>query len=117
MAKQRDYHVIPSPTGGWAVRREGAERTTSVFSRKSDAMEHARSLARNTSSDLIVHGKDGRIQSNDHYGNDPMPPKDRPIGYGSLGRMYEARSDVDLTKPIYKQTSKKSKLHSGRRTK
>ena len=27
-------------------------------------------------SELLVHGKDGRIRSKDSFGNDPYPPKD-----------------------------------------
>jgi hypothetical protein len=27
--------------------------------------------------ELVTHGKDGRIQDSDSYGNDPVPPRDR----------------------------------------
>ena len=59
--------------GGWDVRREGAERASGHFERKSDAMERGRELARDRKSELVEHGKDGRIQDSDSYGRDPNP--------------------------------------------
>lgn len=71
MAK-RDYHVVPnSGRGGWDVRREGASRSSGHFDRKSDAMERGRDLARTNQTELVEHGRDGRIQDSDSYGNDP----------------------------------------------
>lgn len=77
MAKKRDYHVVPNSEGGWDVKREGADRASGHFDRKSDAMERGRDLARNNKTELVEHGKDGRIQDSDSYGSDPNPPKDR----------------------------------------
>ena len=117
MSKRRDYHVIPSPGGGWSVRREGIERAGKVFDTKADAMQHARRLASDSKSDLIEHGRDGRIRDHTSYGRDPLPPKDsvqrnfeiRPEGYGSLGKQFKTRRGVDITKPIFEQTSKEAR--------
>lgn len=72
---KRDIHVVPHPDG-WAVKREGAERASSVHERKVDALEAGRALARKDEVELVIHGLDGRIQDSDSYGNDPHPPTD-----------------------------------------
>lgn len=77
MPEKQDYHVVPNASGGWDVKREGAERASGHFERKSDAMERGRELARDRKTELVEHGKDGRIQDTDSYGRDPNPPKDR----------------------------------------
>lgn len=74
---KRDYHVIPNKDrGGWDVRREHAERASAHYDRKSDAMERGRDLAREHKTELVEHGRNGRIQDSDSYGNDPNPPRD-----------------------------------------
>ncbi len=77
MAK-KDYHVVPNKDrGGWDVKREDADRASSHHERKSDAMDRGRELARDRRTELVEHGRDGRIQDSDSYGNDPVPPRDR----------------------------------------
>jgi uncharacterized protein YdaT len=76
MAK-RDYHVAPNSGGGWKVQREGASRSSGHFERKSEAMERGRELAQSNRTELVEHGRDGRIQGSNSYGNDPCPPEDR----------------------------------------
>lgn len=73
---KKDIHVTPHPEG-WAVRREGNERATSVSDTKADAMEKARDLGRRDHVEVVEHGRDGKIQGSNSYGNDPNPPKDR----------------------------------------
>jgi uncharacterized protein YdaT len=75
MAK-RDYHVLPSSEGGWNVQREGGSRSSGHFDRKTEAMERGRELAQSNHTELVEHGRDGRIQGSNSYGNDPCPPKD-----------------------------------------
>jgi hypothetical protein len=78
MSKKDDYHVVPnSDRGGWDVKREGADRSSGHFDRKSDAMDRGRDLARENKTELVEHGRDGRIQDSDSYGNDPNPPRDK----------------------------------------
>ena len=74
MAK-KDIHVVPRDNG-WGVRREGASRDSSHHDRKSDAVDAGRTTARRDRVELVTHGKDGRIQDSDSYGNDPVPPRD-----------------------------------------
>jgi len=73
MAKKNQY-VVPHPDG-WAVKPEGGERASSVHDTQAEAIERARDIARNQGSELLIHGRDGRIRERDSHGNDPFPPK------------------------------------------
>lgn len=73
---KKDIHVVKHDEG-WAVRREGAERASSVHDTKAEAMEQARYQGRRDQVEVVEHGRDGRIQGSNSYGNDPNPPKDR----------------------------------------
>ena len=72
----KNQHVVKRGND-WAVRGEGNSRDTSVHDTQSDAIDSARDIARNQSSEVVIHGRDGRIRDKDSYGNDPNPPKDR----------------------------------------
>ena len=72
---KKNQHVVPLGNG-WAVKGEGNTRFTIITEIKKDAVEAAREIARNNHSELVIHGRDGRIQDKDSYGNDPHPPKD-----------------------------------------
>lgn len=76
MSKKRDIHVVPHQ-GGWATRKEGADRAGSVHDTKNEALAQAREQARREHVEVVNHRKDGTIQDSDSYGNDPNPPKDR----------------------------------------
>jgi len=76
MSNKRNIHVV-SREDGWAVRREGANRDSSHHDRKADAMGAARDTARRERVEVVEHGRNGRIQDSDSYGNDPHPPTDR----------------------------------------
>lgn len=66
-----------SPYGDqWGVHGEGNQKYTKIFNNKSDAINHAKDIAQNQESELIIQKKDGQIQSKDSYGNDPCPPHD-----------------------------------------
>lgn len=70
----KNQHVVPLGNG-WAVKSEGAGRVTVITTKQSDAITVARDIARNNSSELIVHGKDGKIRERNSYGNDQHPFK------------------------------------------
>jgi uncharacterized protein DUF2188 len=73
---KKDQHVVPREDG-WAVRGEGNSRDTSHHTTQQRAYEAAREIAQNQGSDVVVHGRDGRIRDSDSFGSDPNPPKDR----------------------------------------
>lgn len=71
---KKNQHVVRRPNG-WAVKPEGGQRASSVHRTQQEAIEAGRELARNQKSELLVHGRNGRIRARDSYGNDPFPPK------------------------------------------
>jgi len=73
----RPIHVVPHGDGGWATRREGADRVGSTHGTQGSAIEAGRDRARREHTELFIHGRDGRIRDRDSFGNDPFPPRDR----------------------------------------
>ena len=75
MANQ--VHVVPSPGGGWDVKRPGT--STSVHrSTQEEAEDLARAILRHIGGgELLIHARDGSIRAKDTIapGNDPYPPK------------------------------------------
>ena len=70
---KRNQHVVLHDDG-WAVRGAGSQRATSIHRTQQDAIDAGREIVRNQSSELFIHGRDGRIRDRDSYGNDPFPP-------------------------------------------
>ncbi|XWN36808.1 MAG: DUF2188 domain-containing protein [Balneola sp.] len=71
-----DQHVVKSGKG-WAVRGEGNKNLTKKTRTQKEAIEKAKSIAKNKKSEVVIHGRDGKIRDKDSYGNDPNPPKDK----------------------------------------
>ncbi len=76
MSKGKNQHVVPVEDK-WGVKGEGNDKYTVITDHKFQAENKGREIARNQGSELIIHGKDGKIQDKDSYGNDPYPPKDK----------------------------------------
>jgi hypothetical protein len=72
----KNQHVVPH-NGEWGIRGEGNSRLTTITPTKEKAVDLAREIARNQQSELVIHGRDGKIQDKDSFGNDPCPPRDR----------------------------------------
>lgn len=72
---KKNQHVVPLGKG-WAVRGEGNTRLTTITETQKDAINVAREIAKNNRSEVVIHGRDGKIRDKDSYGNDPNPPKD-----------------------------------------
>ncbi len=77
MSKRPTRHVVPNPDGGWDSKKGGAERASKHFETKKDAETYSREQSQKEKSELLIHGKDGKIQRSDSHGNDPNPPKDK----------------------------------------
>ena len=74
---RKEIHVVSNPKrGGWDAKKPHSVRASRHFETKTDAMEWSRELAKKEKLELIPHGKDGKIQNPNSYGNDPHPPKD-----------------------------------------
>ncbi|HYO48019.1 MAG TPA: DUF2188 domain-containing protein [Gemmatimonadota bacterium] len=74
MAKRRSQHVVPSD-GKWAVRAAGSKKATSVYETQKSAIVAATRIARQQQTELVIHGRDGRIRDKSTYARDPFPPK------------------------------------------
>lgn len=71
-------HVVPNnDKGGWDVKKSGAERASARTETKVEAVKMARVISQRSGSELVIHGKNGKIQRSDSHGNDPCPPKDK----------------------------------------
>jgi hypothetical protein len=70
MAAKANITVEPRPNGQWAVQRDGSQRASSLHATQKQAESAARSMARRSKAELVVKGRDGRIQRRDSYGND-----------------------------------------------
>ena len=70
----KGQHVVPRD-GKWGVRKSGSDKVTKKFDTQREAIGEARRIARNQSTEVYIHGRDGRIRSRDSYGEDPYPPK------------------------------------------
>jgi uncharacterized protein YdaT len=69
-----NQHVVKRENG-WAVRGEGNSRDTSVKPTQKGAIFVATSIAKNNNSEVVIHGRDGKIRDKNSYGNDPFPPR------------------------------------------
>lgn len=73
----KPIHIVPNKKGGWSVKKEGAERSSATTETKKEAEQIGRQKATEEKTELVIHGKDGKIQDKDSYGNDPVPPVDK----------------------------------------
>lgn len=72
----KNQHVTKHPGGGWQVKGAGNDRATKVTETQKQAINAAIPIAKNNKSELVIHGKDGKIRDKDSYGNDPASIKD-----------------------------------------
>lgn len=70
-----EQHVVPHD-GQWQVKKAGAQKATKTFDTQNDAINYARNIAINQHTEVVIHGRDGKIRDKDSYGNDSCPPKD-----------------------------------------
>jgi len=76
MVRGKSQHVVPHKDG-WAVKSEGSSRANIIRPTQEKAIIEARKIAKDQKSEVVIHGRDGRIRDKDSYGNDPNPPKDK----------------------------------------
>ncbi len=73
--RDKVYHVMPAAEGGWQVKDEQEERATSTHEKKDEAVARAKELAKGQAlGQVIIHKKDGTIQTEYTYVKDPSPP-------------------------------------------
>mgnify|MGYP005867126683 CR=1 FL=1 len=72
----KNQHVVKNDDK-WSVKGAGNSKSTKSFDTQKQAIDHAKSIAKNQKSEVVIHGRDGKIRDKDSYGNDPNPPKDK----------------------------------------
>ena len=76
MTKGKDQHIVPAGPD-WGIRGSNNTKLTAIFPNKTEALQVGKQIAINQKSELVIHGRDGRIQDKDSFGKDPNPPKDK----------------------------------------
>ena len=71
---RKNQHVVKHQNG-WAVKGAGNEKATKVTATQAEAIKVGKVIASNQGSELLIHGKNGRIREKNSYGNDNYPPK------------------------------------------
>jgi uncharacterized protein DUF2188 len=75
MPNNGDVHVVRDNNGEWVVRIEGKPNRRSTHRTQADAAKAGRDIARRNKSELLVHGRDGKIRERSTFGHDPRRTK------------------------------------------
>jgi len=73
---KKNLHVSKHPDGGWQVKKEKADRASSIHETQKQAIDQARETAIRERSEVVIHDRQGQIRDKDSYGNDPASSKD-----------------------------------------
>ncbi len=65
---KRSQHVVPTISGGWAVRKAGAARASKLFENQQEAVTYAEHLAEQARSAMYIHRSDGTVQGRRDFG-------------------------------------------------
>jgi hypothetical protein len=65
------WTVEPRPDGKWAVQRDGSKRADSLHTKKDAAVRRGADLGNRNNGQLRVKDRDGKIQDERTYSNDP----------------------------------------------
>jgi len=74
---RKELHVVKNPESGWDGKKPHAKRVSCHADTKAEAFDRTRDICINQKAECVIHGKDGKIQNSNSYGNDPCPPKDK----------------------------------------
>ena len=69
------HTVFNSGRGMWENKKEGSPSPVSSHNTKNNALDKAEKIAGQAKVEHFIHGKDGKIQERNSYGNDPFPPR------------------------------------------
>lgn len=93
MPKRVTYHVTPSKDGRWQVKAEHAKRASAKCDTKAEAVSRGKEIVKSKrSAEIVVHKKDGRVQTKHTYveGN-PSPPGSAARDGKRASRQHEVR--------------------------
>ena len=71
----KNQHVVTHQSG-WAVKGAGNSKATKVMPTQEQAIKVATGIAKNQHSEVVIHGRDGKIRDKDSFGSDPKNIKD-----------------------------------------
>lgn len=75
-AKKREIYHVLWERNHWTIKKEKSRTGNGKFQNKEEALQKGRSIARSKRlGQLIVHKKDGKVQTEFTYKKDPHPPK------------------------------------------
>jgi hypothetical protein len=60
---------------GWRVEIEGTGGARSTHKTQAEAAKTARRIARQNKTELLIHGRNGRVRERNTYGRDPRRTK------------------------------------------
>lgn len=69
------HTVYNSETRRWQNKAEGKAEPISQHRTKEIAEARGKAIAKESKGEHFIHGKDGRFQERNSYGNDPFPPR------------------------------------------
>jgi hypothetical protein len=69
------HTVYNSDHERWENKREGSDTPLSTHHTKETALDKGEHLAEQRHVEHFIHGKNGKIQERNSYGNDPFPPR------------------------------------------
>mgnify|MGYP001568105889 FL=1 len=75
MAKKNIHTVYNSDRHMWENKKEKSFTPVSSHHTKNNALDRAEKIAEQAKVEHFIHGKDGKIQERNSYGNDPFPPR------------------------------------------
>ena len=68
---RKTHHVVPAPRGGWNIKKGGAQRASSHFDIKTEAINAGRQISRNQRTEFLIHNRNGRIALSNSHGHIP----------------------------------------------
>jgi hypothetical protein len=57
----KSHHVLPRGNE-WIVKKANTQKASGVYSTQSEAIQNGKIFAKNSGSELFIHGQDGRIR-------------------------------------------------------
>ncbi len=72
----KDIHtVFNSERHMWENKKEGSNKPLSSHQTKDNALDKGKQIAKKEEVEHFIHGKDGKIQERNSYGQDTFPPR------------------------------------------
>ncbi|MFA6111256.1 MAG: DUF2188 domain-containing protein [Candidatus Latescibacterota bacterium] len=70
----KNLHIVQNGRM-WEVKAEKVSQPVSQHYTQANAIAKATTIGRQEKTEVIIHGRDGRIRERNSFGNDPFPPQ------------------------------------------